>query len=116
MSHSVYSQTSPSGRVVIVGLIGEHDVATAPAIRDAMLDAERRAGLVVLDFAATTFMDSTVLGVIAGAWRRARADGRELIGVRASGMVAKALSITSMDDMLAMSTELDPEVAAMLAG
>ena len=56
-------------RVAVVALVGEHDLSTAPDVGDA-LRQPGSAGLVV-DLSQTTFLDSSILGVLLTAARDA---------------------------------------------
>jgi anti-sigma B factor antagonist len=95
-----------SGRVAVIRLVGEHDVATYSAVRRAFLDDQCSAAqLVVIDLAGCTFLDSTVLGVFVGAVRRARGRGARVCAVNATGIVERALSLTGLDDVLAGTTQ-----------
>src|SRR5690348_13376598 len=65
------------GDVRVVVVRGEHDIYTAPALRDrldealaARQGAEPTAGVVV-DLSAATFLDSSILGALLEARRRA---------------------------------------------
>ncbi len=61
-----------SGGACVVALAGEHDLSTLESIRAAL--AERRAGLAtVFDLTQTTFVDSSVVNLIATLSRDARA-------------------------------------------
>ena len=63
------------GDVIVLVVSGEHDIYTAPALRerlDQALQAER--GLVV-DLTAATFLDSSILGALLEARRRAQEQG-----------------------------------------
>jgi anti-sigma B factor antagonist len=116
---AVQVTSSASGRVVVLALVGEHDIATAPELRRAMAELSSNVSLVVLDFDATDFVDSTVLGVIVGASRRAAAHGNRVIGVNAQGIVLKALHITGVDDLLQMPQRvvgIDAELEELLRG
>lgn len=76
---------------------GELDAYTAPQLRkilDEVLDGGVK-GLVV-DLAATSFIDSTGLGVLVGAARRAKAQGAELILDSPSHSVNRVLQITGL--------------------
>lgn len=53
----------PVGRHTVVGVAGEIDVASAPALRDTLLGLlNRGATSLVVDLRAVTFMDSTGIG------------------------------------------------------
>ena len=59
------------GDVVVVVVEGEHDIYTAPTLRDRLSEAIARGGGVVVDLSAATFVDSSVLGALLDARRRA---------------------------------------------
>ena len=108
---------SPTGKVVVVRLSGEQDLSTAPDLREVLYEACQAAELVVLDLTACTFLDSTALGVCAGAYKRLGMRGASLIGLNATGTVRRVLAITGMDQLLQMSHDLEhdnPELQALL--
>ncbi len=109
--------TSTTGRVSVVAPLGEHDIATAPALRRVLYELTTDVPLVVLDFAETTFLDSTVLGVLVSACKRSAAQSHRVIGVNAHGIVLKALQITGIGDLLQVAetvATLDSEIEALL--
>ncbi len=57
--------------VVVVVVEGEHDIYTAPTLRERLEEALERRGGVVVDLTAATFVDSSVLGALLDARRRA---------------------------------------------
>jgi anti-anti-sigma factor len=57
--------------VVVVVVEGEHDIYTAPALRERLDEALARGGGVVIDLTTATFVDSSVLGALLDARRRA---------------------------------------------
>jgi hypothetical protein len=50
--------------VVVVLVEGEHDIYTAPTLRERLDEALERGGGVVVDLTAATFVDSSVLGAL----------------------------------------------------
>jgi anti-sigma B factor antagonist len=60
------------GGVAVIRVQGEHDVATAPALRGVVLDAIDGARPVVVDLSGATFIDSSVLSVLLSGLRRSR--------------------------------------------
>jgi hypothetical protein len=50
--------------VWLVVLVGEHDMATAPEVRQAIDQASREGGVVVFDLTEATFIDSSIIGAI----------------------------------------------------
>ena len=93
----------PGGRVAVT-LFGEIDIVSALAARDVLADATSRAVAgITIDLAEVTFIDAAGLGVLAGAYRRARhlPDGLRLDGVPAR--VRQLLAVTGLDRDLAAS-------------
>src|SRR4051794_41777632 len=60
-----------AGDVVVVVVEGEHDIYTAPTLRERLEEALGRGGGIVVDLTAATFVDSSVLGALLDARRRA---------------------------------------------
>ena len=81
---------------------GELDVVAAPALRACLVDLMASpTATVVLDLSAVTFVDSTILGVIAGALRRSRNGGGGTLSIRnASGSVWRVFELTGLDRLL----------------
>lgn len=116
----VHVAASESGRVVVVSVIGEHDLSSAEQLRSPLLELSTHVPLVVLDFDQTTFVDSCVLGVFVGAAKRAARHGNRVIGVNACGIVLRAMRMTQIDTLLSLTPEpgelgdLDDELAMLL--
>src|SRR3954449_5859126 len=51
-----------AGDVIVVVVEGEHDIYTAPTLRERLDEALGRAGGIVVDLTAATFVDSSLLG------------------------------------------------------
>src|SRR4051812_50059829 len=69
-----------AGDVVVVVVEGEHDIYTAPTLRERLEEALGRGGGIVVDLTAATFVDSSVLGALLDARRRAiEAGGGEIV-------------------------------------
>ena len=90
-----------AGRVAVVALDGELDLAGAAALEQqlARLDAQDPEA-VVLDLRAVEFMDSSGLRVIAVAAQSARDRGRRLALVPGSEQVMRVFDITRMRERL----------------
>ena len=90
----------------LVRVRGEIDVATSPQLRDhlnALLTNGARH--VTIDFAEVSFVDSSGLGVLVGAYRRLNVDadagsGGSLRVVNAQASVRKVFSITGLEPVL----------------
>ena len=107
--------STPSRSVALVTPDGELDVATAPALRDALRRAAATGcSLVVVDLSGVTFVDSTVLGVLVEV-HRALAPERGLRLVGATGLPLRALQLTGLDTVLDLRPP-DEALARELAG
>ena len=87
--------TAPEGTRVDVS--GELDAYTAPQLRkllDEVLDGT--VSSVVVDLSGTSFIDSTGLGVLVGAARKARSQDGELILDSPTHSVHRVLQITGL--------------------
>jgi anti-sigma B factor antagonist len=95
---------------VVLAVVGEIDLATAPRVRQAVIDALATAGSspsVVLDLGSVDFIDSSGLGVVLGALKRVRsADGRLRVIVR-EPQVRRVFELTDLDRILALASSLD---------
>ena len=111
-------QSTASGRLVVVTPEGELDLATSPALRDALGAAcDAGASTLVLDLALVTFLDSTTLGVLVGAHKRLLGIGGRLIAVNVSGEPLKVMRLTGLAtafEVHSPDTALDDELQAML--
>jgi anti-sigma B factor antagonist len=88
---------------------GELDLASAPALRDALREAELSHDLVVLDLRELRFMDSTGLHVLIDADQRMRKQGRELTIVRGDSQVGRLLDLTHASSQLHVVAEPPPD-------
>ena len=59
----------------VVTASGDFDIASAPLLREAFLEALLASNRTVLDLSGTTFVDSTVLSIIVEARKRAATGG-----------------------------------------
>src|SRR4029079_8954185 len=81
---------------------GEIDVATSPQLRDELNElVSRGARVLTLDFADVSFVDSSGLGVLVGAYKRLREDGDGSVRiVSAQPSVRKVFEITGLEAAL----------------
>jgi anti-sigma B factor antagonist len=79
---------------------GELDLSTSPELRDALVALGTDHERIAIDLRAVTFMDSTALGVIVAAMKRARERGGQLALVGPTGSPRKVLSITALDQIM----------------
>ena len=82
----------------VLRLAGEVDVATAPRLRDRLVQLVNEGPpKLVVDLSGLSFIDSMGLGALVSGLKRARAHDGDLRLVGASDHVAKVLEITRLD-------------------
>jgi anti-sigma B factor antagonist len=92
----------------VVAVTGEIDLFTAPEFKQhvtAPIEAGSRH--VIVDLTATTFIDSSSLGVLIGAHRRLRRNDGSLVIVCNSDAIAKTFRITGLDSVFTIVGSLD---------
>jgi anti-sigma B factor antagonist len=75
MAASDLEVTRSQEGVSVVALRGEHDLASAPRVREALAEAAALDGNVVVELTLASFIDSSILGAVIGGLRRAREAG-----------------------------------------
>jgi anti-sigma B factor antagonist len=98
-------------RCAVVTSCGEVDLATAPALREAMLTGLAHSPRMVADMSQTRFLDTTGLHVLITALKHAHDNGGCLILVGPTGMVRKVLHATRLDELFTIRRNLDVAVA-----
>ncbi|HEY6531043.1 MAG TPA: STAS domain-containing protein [Acidimicrobiales bacterium] len=104
--------------VSVVTVLGEVDVATAPALRQELLRLITEGvspPRVVVDMAGVDFLDSTGLGVLLGGLKRVRAKDGSLVLARAEPQVRKVFEITRVIEILPIHDDLDAALDAVRA-
>jgi anti-sigma B factor antagonist len=92
-----------AGDVVVVVVEGEHDIYTAPTLRERLDEAIGRGGGIVVDRTGATFVDSSVRGALLDARRRALEAGQGFvvcIGEAVEPGVQRILDITGLVPVL----------------
>ena len=94
---AVQHSASPSGRVCVVTVRGELDLALAGPLREALVAAcLGPARLVVVDLRDAPFLDSTAFGVLVSASRRLAGTGRELLVANVAPAPERALRLLGL--------------------
>jgi len=78
---------------------GEHDLYTAPTLRETITGLIADAEPVIVDLTPATFIDSSILGVLLGGLRRARERGHGfavLVGDEAEPTVRRIFEVTGL--------------------
>lgn len=90
-----------SGRRVLVCASGELDLATAPTVRRALVDAGTPGPAdVVLDLSGVTFVDATGLAALLQAAEALRAAGGDLHLASPSRMLRRMLTLLELEQRL----------------
>jgi anti-sigma B factor antagonist len=101
--------------VTVLVVTGEVDLDTAPELRRTLYTAIRQGRpKLFIDLTDTSFCDSTGLGVLVGALRRARAEDGWIRLVNPSRQVGKVLRITFLDHVFPVHASLE-EARAQLS-
>jgi anti-sigma B factor antagonist len=91
----------PDGRVAVIRLDGRLNLVAAPRLRTAIEEVVDRGGThVVVDLAAVTFMDSSGLGALIAALKKARQAQGDLRIAGVNEQVGTVLQLTNLDRVL----------------
>ena len=119
MTHSATHEASlglpcraDRGGYVIAEIRGELGIASAPALREQLLDLLSAASHLILDLSAVEHADASGLAVLVGSGRRARLLGGSLRLAAPSPEAVRVLSATGMDRHL----NIYPTVRAAITG
>jgi anti-sigma B factor antagonist len=97
----------------VVRATGQLDVATAPELRQVLVEAQFGGGTaVVVDLDAVEFLDSFGIGVLIGASRRARTHGGRFAVVCAHPRTRQVLDLAEVSTVLGVRGSLDEVLAA----
>lgn len=90
-------------RAVVIGVTGELDLASSPALEQELENGPpSRAEVVIVDLRQLEFMDSTGLSVLVRAHQRATEKGQQFVVVRGPQQVQRLLSLTGVADRLTL--------------
>jgi anti-sigma B factor antagonist len=98
--------------VPVVTAPEEIDVTNAPVLRSVLLEAAAYGhGTLVVDMTRTQFCDSSGLHTLLTAYKRAQAEGGELLLVISATRVLRIFAITGIDRVIPNFTSLDQALA-----
>jgi anti-sigma B factor antagonist len=111
MSHdelSIDLKKENHGEALLFKLRGSLDIATSPTVRAALTDAtEHDNKEIIVDLTQLEFLDSTGLGALIGAHRRAAQQGGSLRLIVHEGAISRLLNITGLIRVLAVYHDLE---------
>lgn len=92
-------------------LTGSLDIATSPTVRASLVEASERGDhKLIVDLTQVDFLDSTGLGALIGAQRRAKEFGGDVRLVVKEGQILRLLRITGLLKVLSVYPTLDDAV------
>jgi anti-sigma B factor antagonist len=101
-------ETRTEGAWTVIAVSGELDLYTVTPLKEALVSSVAQGAVrIAIDLSDVGFMDSSSLGILVAALKRAREkDGNiALIGVH--GSPAKVLSLTGLDAVFVMAPTFD---------
>ncbi len=106
-----------SQQYIALRVSGEIDAYTAPKFREQMSEAESRepAGLIV-DLRKVRYLDSTGLGVMMGAAKRARERGCSLVVICTNEHILRILKISGLTELIIVAANQEEAVNALEEG
>jgi anti-sigma B factor antagonist len=108
---SLTTRTLGDHTVLAVG--GEIDVYTAPQLRTELIRlADQGQVRIVVDLQGVEFLDSTGLGVLVGALKRARVGGGSVELACNQPKILKIFNVTGLEKVFAIHPSVDEAVAA----
>ena len=104
--------TLGDGKIQLFGLGGSLDIATSPSLRATLMEAADRAKHeIVVDLTQLDFLDSTGLGALIGAHKRAAEHGGSVRLVAQEGQILRLLRITGLLDVFSVYPNVDAALA-----
>jgi anti-sigma B factor antagonist len=101
-------RTEDGGDQLIFKLRGSLDLATSPTVRAALMDAtDKGKRHIVVDLSQLEFLDSTGLGALIGAHRRATEHEGTFRLIVSEGPIARLLNITGLIRVLSVYHTLE---------
>jgi anti-sigma B factor antagonist len=101
------------GDWAVLAVRGEIDVATAPQLREQLLELVSAGHKqIVVDLAGVDFLDSTGLGVLVGGLKRVRSNDGELALACPQPRVLRVFEITGLTQVFPIHDDLDAATAA----
>jgi len=113
-TQQIVVDTAEAG-VAVVAVHGEHDVYTAPSLREQLSSLVEDGTPVVVDLTPATFIDSSILGVLLGGLRRAREHDSGfalVIGDESEPTVRRIFEVTGLFPVFPVFSSRDEAVQA----
>ncbi len=115
MLHSEIRVAETAEGVVVLQLVGDHDMATAPDLEAHLAVAVAEGRGIVVDFSDTTFADSTVLRVLFRCHEEVEHRGKQLVfQIQPHSPVARILEIAMLGDSVPCVSDRDDAITRAL--
>ena len=101
--------------LAVITVIGEVDLSTVSQLRERLYELADAGEPLIVDLEQVSFIDSTGLGALVGAYRRAAAHGGSLHAVCVQPQARKLLSLTGVDQRVPLSASLAEALASVAA-
>jgi anti-sigma B factor antagonist len=109
---SIDVSTTGDGAIQLFALSGSLDIATSPSLRAALVDAaEGERHEIIVDLTQLEFLDSTGLGALIGAHKRASENQGSVRLVAHEGQILRLLRITGLLDVFAVYPSVESALA-----
>jgi anti-anti-sigma factor len=107
---------TPSAALIVVSLVGEHDLAEYEPLKEALDLAVSRRRHVIVDLSACEFIDSTVISLLLHAQGEVVSDGGRfgVVVARGSGAVSRVAELMRFESLFPVYDSL--ETAQLTAG
>ncbi len=106
-----------TGGIAVVTAPEEIDITNAAGLRAALLQAAGQAArTLVVDMSRTQFCDSAALTVLVRAYKRAQAEGRQVLLVIAAAAVLRIFAVTGIDHLIPNFPSLEEALAGAWSG
>jgi anti-anti-sigma factor len=108
--------SQPEGGPVVIALPEEIDITNSPRLRETLLAViSRRPAVLVADMGATTFCDSSGMGVIVAAYRQAVAAGVHMRLVIRHLAARRVFEINGIDTIISVYPDLPTALSGTCA-
>jgi anti-sigma B factor antagonist len=109
---------TPEGGPAVLTVQGEHDLHTAPELRRRIDELIETGGPIVVDLSPSTFVDSSILGVLLDGRRRASDAGIGFAIAQADGAIAvtRVLQVTGLRSELPVHDTVEQALSTAAKG
>ena len=93
-------EVARTGASATVAILGELDISTTPQLTEALASLEPGYDTLVVDLSRCTFFASSGISILLQQSQRAKAEGFELVVIKAPAEVQRMFDLAGLDDKL----------------